>query len=343
MDTLTHALSGALLARATWNPNKPGLTLRHRTLVGFLVAAFPDLDYILRLLNDNLLVYLNYHRGITHSVLMLPIWALILAVIFSRLLRTSNDWRPYYLLCCLSIGIHIAGDLITSYGTMIFAPVADTRVWLDTTFIIDPYFSLIIIIGLTVSYLKSNVRLYAGSGLLILTAYIGIQHWAHERAIEIGRSAAAEHWWHNATISAIPQPLSAFNWKIIIEHKQHYHSAMIKLSGNQHQAEPDAGFFTRLAAAYQNTDSIKWTRYDRYGYDRYDATVVRQAWLSDTISDFRRFTRFPVRLDLQESDPDCYWFGDLRFILPARENFTLFTYGLCPAKTTGGYTLENLD
>lgn len=343
MDTLTHALSGALLARATWNKNKTELSLRQRTQVGFLVAAFPDSDYILRLLNDNFLVYLNYHRGITHSILALPLWALLLSLIFSRLLRNSPDWRSLYLICCLSLGIHIAGDAITSYGTKILAPVSDWRVWLDTTFIIDPWFSLIIIIGLVASLTTVATRIYASLGMAVLVSYIGMQYWAHERAIDIGQQAAEQHWWSDATVSAIPQPVSPFNWKIIVEHKQHYHTGLVRLFGEPRPAEPEAGFFTRLAAAYHSPDAVEWSRDDRYGYDRYEAETIKRAWFSENNADFRRFTRFPALIASADKEDNCYWFRDLRFVLPGREQAAFFTYGLCPASTPGDYDFKRSD
>ena len=48
MDTLTHALSGALLARATapQPADEKTLPLRRRLFIGFLAAAVPDLDFI---------------------------------------------------------------------------------------------------------------------------------------------------------------------------------------------------------------------------------------------------------------------------------------------------------
>ena len=145
MDTLTHALSGALLARATWGRSKTQITLRQQTQVGFLAAAFPDIDYILQLVNNNFLVYLNYHRGITHSIVLLPVWAVLLAIVFSKIMRSAPDWRSLFALCCLCLGIHIAGDVITSYGTMILAPFSDWRASLDLTFIIDFIFTGILL------------------------------------------------------------------------------------------------------------------------------------------------------------------------------------------------------
>ena len=47
MDTLTHALSGALLGRATAPVNDPNaIPLSRRVALGALAAAFPDIDVV---------------------------------------------------------------------------------------------------------------------------------------------------------------------------------------------------------------------------------------------------------------------------------------------------------
>ena len=332
MDTVTHALSGALLARATWR-NQNTLSLRQRTLVGFLTAAFPDIDYILRLTTD-FIVYLNYHRGITHSVLMLPLWALLLALIFSRLLKPAPDWRALYLICCLGLGIHIAGDVITSYGTMIFAPFSDWRASLDTTFIIDPVFSGIILIALICSYAFKNKQLIALSGIITLTAYIFLQALAHQRALLVGRDASLQYGWGETTVNAIPQPLSPAHWKIIVEHKEHYHVSLVRLLGTNDPLSSTDGFFGQLYSAYHPPASASWSRKDRYGHDRFDARTIKQAWYSDSISDFRRFARYPFLVSDKALDNSCYWFADLRFIIPGRQNTRLFTYSVCPGRSS---------
>ena len=335
MDPLTHALSGALLARATWRKGHQ-LSLRQRTLVGFVTAAFPDIDYLLRLTTDNFLVYLNYHRGITHSVLMLPIWAFILSLIVSRLFRSSHDsptpdWRSLYVICCLGLGIHIAGDVITSYGTMIFAPFTSWRASLDTTFIIDPYFTGIIILSLIASFLYKKRQAIATSGLVLLLSYLGLQSWSHHRAIQIGVEASHTNGWRDTTVHAIPQPLSPFHWKVIVEHKEHYHVARVRLLGEDYKAPNEADFVKHLYAAYHPLSNVEWVRKDRYGYDRYQARKIKLAWQSEIITDFRRFARFPVLFEKKHYSESCYWFSDLRFIIPGRKNTHLFTYGVCPA------------
>src|SRR5438105_6777307 len=137
MDTLTHALSGALLARAT-APREEGpdvLPLRRRIFVGFLAAAFPDIDFVSSYISP--LSYLYHHRGITHSILFVPIWAFVIATMLAVLWRMKPGWRAYIGVAAWGIAVHIAGDIITNFGTMIFAPVSDARYALSTTFIID--------------------------------------------------------------------------------------------------------------------------------------------------------------------------------------------------------------
>ncbi|MGH8728304.1 MAG: metal-dependent hydrolase, partial [Burkholderiales bacterium] len=51
MDTLTHALSGALLARATASATQAHLAPGPRMAAGFFAAAFPDCDFALRLID----------------------------------------------------------------------------------------------------------------------------------------------------------------------------------------------------------------------------------------------------------------------------------------------------
>ena len=343
MDTLTHALSGALLARATWNRRQARLPLRQRTQAGFLAAAFPDIDYILQLVNNDFLVYLNYHRGITHSIVLLPAWALLLAFLFSKIIHPAPDRRALFTLCCLCLGIHIAGDIITSYGTMILAPFSDWRASLDLTFIIDFIFTGILLIGLLASIILRRQQLAAVVGLAVLAAYLGMQSWAHQQAVASGEEAALSNDWHDVEISAIPQPLSPFNWKIIVAHAEHYHVGLVRLFGNDIENHGDEGLIAAIRSAYQSPDNLQWRREYRYGADSLKSGEIRAAWLSDAIADFRRFTRYPVLLENIASAQQCYWFSDLRFMLRGREISRMFTYGVCYGDDTDEIFLKRFD
>jgi hypothetical protein len=76
MDTVTHAISGAVIGIATGRRGEVH-TLRRRAMWGALFAAFPDSDIAILLFTDHF-TYLNAHRGLTHSIFMLPLWAALL-------------------------------------------------------------------------------------------------------------------------------------------------------------------------------------------------------------------------------------------------------------------------
>ena len=152
MDTLTHALSGALLARAT-APEKTDettLPLGRRVFLGCVAAALPDIDFVMGQFGS--VTYLLHHRGVTHSLILLPLWAVALAWLCWLIWRRDRPWRAYVGVLALGIGSHIAGDWITSFGTMVFSPFSDMRVGIGTTFIIDLWFTAIILAGLAASF-----------------------------------------------------------------------------------------------------------------------------------------------------------------------------------------------
>jgi len=119
--------------------------------------------------------YLLNHRGVTHSLLVLPIWSFGVAWLLAKLLREPGGWRALYGISALAIGAHIAGDVLTNYGTMLFAPLSDWRAALATTFIIDLWFSGIILAGLAASALLYRSRWPAIAALGVLVAYVGFQ------------------------------------------------------------------------------------------------------------------------------------------------------------------------
>ena len=120
MDTLTHALSGALLARATAPREAPPRSLPRRIAAGFFACAAPDLDFVLGFLGP--VQYIELHRGPTHSLVLLPFWALVFSWVLAKILRepAAKDgkagWRALYGVTALGIALHIAGDVITSFS-----------------------------------------------------------------------------------------------------------------------------------------------------------------------------------------------------------------------------------
>lgn len=345
MDTLTHALSGALLARAT-APVRPAageLTSGIRTAVGFVSAAFPDCDFVLRLFDP--LTYVALHRGVTHSVILLPAWALLLAWLLSLILRQRYSWRAIYGTAALGIAIHIAGDVFTAYGTMLLAPFSSHRFAIPFTFIIDPYFTAIIAIGLAAAKLRPSGRRPAIIAFLVLGCYVGFQGILHSQAVKAGEAYAESSGLFEAEVHAFPQPLSPFYWKVIVSRGDDYYVASIDL-WRTHGREPSdpisgiLGMWERIASGYQPVSAAKWIHRGRFGDTDFQRNLAREAWAQEIFAPFRRFAAFPALNQIEPAGSSvCVSFLDLRFTVPSLPPSLVF--GLCRDSPAGLWWLEH--
>ncbi len=331
MDTLTHALSGALLARATEPRPDPlrsqPLPRRMRMWVGFWAAAFPDSDFILRFIDP--LLYLTSHRGLTHSVVMLPLWTAGLAALFMLLTRGRYPWRAFVGVCALGISIHILGDVITAFGTMVLAPLSTWRAQIPTTFIIDPLFTAIIVVGLFFSAIWKDMRRPATAALAVLAAYVSFQGILHAWAVAVGERARAALGLADVRVHAFPQPFSPFHWMVVLENRHEYRLSYVKLIGSRApEVPPDATWLRQVAAAYQPVTAMTWTRVPRYGDEPMEVALAEQVWHSEHFARYRRFALLPAvyRVD-RTPQRTCVWFNDLRFALAGRN--MPFRYGAC--------------
>lgn len=331
MDPLTHALSGALLARAAarsppqTQPKQNVLPLRLQIAVGFAAAAFPDVDFALRFIDT--LTYLNWHQGPTHSLVLLPLWACLLSWLFSWLTQKRYVWKLFVLPASLGITIHIVGDLITSYGLMLFAPFSTERFSLPLVFVIDPWFSLIVIAGLIISWRHPRQRVAAVTALASLCGYVIFLWTLQQQANGIAIHHAVAQDMPQAHINVLPQPLSPFHWKIIIQHDETYHLVDVNLrqSIDQHQT---TWLLPKMAATYRPISENNWHVQQQFGGDPANSARIRDAWLSPAFESFRTFAQFPIleRIDTSEQGL-CVWFYDLRFKFP--ELPPSFRYGVC--------------
>jgi inner membrane protein len=326
MDTLTHALSGALLARASAGSALP---LSRRLALGAVAAAFPDADIVMSL--GSPIAYLLNHRGLTHSLIALPMWALLLAWIAARLWRDPRGWRPYLGVAAMGVGIHIAGDVITSYGTMILAPLSDARFALGTTFVIDLYFTGIILAGLAASRLWRVSRTPAVAACAVLAAYVGFQAVLRQQAIEAGRDYARSQGLAGARVTALERPVSPFNWRIVVTagDEQRYADVNLVAQSLPAPVSADAGLIARVSSSFAPVAMARWTAAPRFGASAEDMRTAREAWQQAGFSFYRWFADYPALYRIDRGNPStCAWFEDLRFDVPGRGN-TPFRYGMC--------------
>jgi len=333
MDTLTHALSGALLARATASKEAPPRSIPRRVAAGFLAAAAPDLDFVISYAGP--VEYLLHHRGVTHSIVLLPLWALLLAWLLAKILREPGGWRALYGVSALALAAHIAGDVITSFGTMVLAPLSDWRAGIGTTFIIDLWFTGIILAGLIASAFLYRSRWPAIAASVVLAGYVGFQYVQKEKALELGEEYARLQGLTDAKVSVQPRPVSPFNWTVFVSDERAHRYAHVNLVRSEpRQPRPDDGFIAKLDSPYLPAPQAVWVTSTRYGHPPADA-AAREAWESPALAFFRWFADVPAFDGITEGST-CMWFSDLRFLTPGRDGMP-FRFGACREAPGGSW------
>jgi membrane-bound metal-dependent hydrolase YbcI (DUF457 family) len=187
MDTITHGIAGALIAKAAFRGQdmlgaKPVNRERIITWSLMLGAIFPDSDVFREFFSRNDLLILTWHRSVTHSLVCLPIFAVALAALTHWFVR----WRKWdapslgVLIVVYAVGIlsHILLDLVTSFGTMVWSPVKWSRPAWDLIFIIDFTLSAILLVPQIVAWVYAKgeglQRRALGSWLVFAAGAFGV-------------------------------------------------------------------------------------------------------------------------------------------------------------------------
>ena len=199
MDTVTHGLTGWLVARALpdkWKGEHPKIA----TAVVAVGSVLPDADHAASLLGSEM--YLRLHRGLSHSLLGITVSSLVMALLFARFGKWK-DAKRLFLLALVGQASHVVLDLLNAYGTQVLQPFSDARLSLDLLFVVDLLFSGIVIAGIALSRGGRGGR--ARVAMASLAIYVGVAALLHGRAVDLVRDAAVRSGVRVVTASALPQ------------------------------------------------------------------------------------------------------------------------------------------
>lgn len=212
MDPLSQGVVGAALSQAT-RTNHAHVAVAG--LFGLIAGMAPDLDVLIRSETDTLL-YLEYHRQFTHSLIFIPIGGALCAGLLHLLL--GRRWRlsfwQTFAFCALGYATHGFLDGATSYGTQLFWPFSDMRIAWDIISIIDPLFTLPLVVGVVVSMIKRNavpVRL----SLCWCALYLSFAVYQNAAAREMARELAIERGHSPERLTVKPSFANLVVWKSI--------------------------------------------------------------------------------------------------------------------------------
>ncbi|TYP95403.1 inner membrane protein [Fodinibius salinus] len=186
MDPVTHGLIGATATQSTLSTN----TDIHRSaaIVGLLAAMTADLDVLISNANDPLL-NLEIHRQFSHSLIFIPVGALIVASLLWFFMRNRLSFKQLYTFSFIGYGTAGLADMFTSYGTKLLWPFLDERFSWNIISVFDPLFSLGIILAAGFAFYYRNPKTaWLSCGWILLYLLFGFIQ--HERAETVAQKLA---------------------------------------------------------------------------------------------------------------------------------------------------------
>ncbi|HZN12231.1 MAG TPA: metal-dependent hydrolase [Blastocatellia bacterium] len=207
MDPVTQGVLGAAAAQAVFARKLP----RAAGLVGGLAGMAADLDIFITSATDPTVAW-TFHRHFTHSLAFIPAGGLLCALPFFWFKPFRGARGAVLGAALVGYATHGLLDACTSYGTMLLWPFSDRRVAWDWIPIIDPLYTLPLIVGVVWAY-RARRASPAVRALLLSSLYMVFGIWQHERAARAqeslarARGHAAEH------ARVMPMPLSLVLWR----------------------------------------------------------------------------------------------------------------------------------
>lgn len=213
MDLLTQGLLGATMAQSGAKQQET----RMATGIGFLAGIAADIDILIQSENDPLL-NIEFHRHFTHSLFFVPLGALVVALLLWPFLRKRLPFARLYLFAFLGYCLSGVLDAFTSYGTHLLWPLSDERVALSIISVLDPVFTMILLIGGMVAYRKYSHNA-ARVGLMLAAVYLSFGWMQLQRAETVAESLVAERGHQAEQLLVKPTLANLLLWRLVYEYE----------------------------------------------------------------------------------------------------------------------------
>lgn len=224
MDPLSQACLGASLSQSSTNTKSQQMSA---LIIGGLSGMAADLDVLIQSPIDPLL-FLEYHRQFTHSLIFIPFGALLCSLFFYAFFKNKLSFKQIYIFAFLGYATHGLLDACTSYGTLLFWPFSDARIAWNNVSIVDPFFTLPVSALVLLAAFKQRPRYakYAFSYALIFLSLGFIQkHRAEIAAFDLAQTRG-----HNIErLHVKPSFANRHVWKIIYEYNNRYYVDAAKI------------------------------------------------------------------------------------------------------------------
>ncbi|WGI25952.1 metal-dependent hydrolase [Halomonas alkaliantarctica] len=230
MDSVTQAALGATIG---------GVVLGRRLgrkaiLIGAVLGTLPDLDVALDY--GDAVANVTEHRGFSHSLFVLTGLATLLALLCARFAPAKDISLPrWWCFFALILLTHPLLDALTTYGTQLLWPLDLAPAAWPIIFIIDPLYTLPLLLTLGIALISQRVRKACTWGLAITSVYLVVAAGAKLAVEQRLAPVLAEQGLEEAPLLLQPTPFNIVLWRATVIDGDRYYESLISVFDGDRQ------------------------------------------------------------------------------------------------------------
>ena len=219
MDSLTQIALGSAVGVAVMGRRT---AVWKAALWGAVGGTLPDLDAFID--HGDAILDMTRHRAESHSLIFLTLGAPLLALAAAGLHREMALFRRWWLALWLVLVTHPLLDAMTVYGTQLLQPFTDHPFAVGSVFIIDPLYTLPLLVGVVVALLRPAGRgmRWNRAGLLLSTLYLGWSFAAQQHVTQVARASLHQSGIDAQQLLVTSAPFSTLLWRVVAITPTHY-------------------------------------------------------------------------------------------------------------------------
>lgn len=192
--------------------------------MGAVLGTLPDLDVLIDY--GDAVRNMTYHRGFSHSLLVLAPLGLLMWAALRRVWAPVREapWR-WFVAILLALITHPLLDSFTVYGTQLFWPLTMPPVMGGSLFIIDPLYTLPLLAAVLVAAFAGEARRGGTAvmvGLALSSGYAGWSLVAQRRVDAMAEESLRGTPHSDAPRFVVAMPFTTFAWRVVVVTPQGY-------------------------------------------------------------------------------------------------------------------------
>ncbi len=242
MDSLTQIALGSAVGVAVMGRRT---AVWKAALWGGVAGTLPDLDAFID--HGDPILNMVRHRAESHSLFFLTLAAPLLAWVVARWHGEMALFKRWTLALWLALFTHPLLDTMTVYGTQLLQPFTDHPYGVGSIFIIDPAYTVPLIVGVVAALRLNNARgqRWNVAGLLLSTLYLAWSFGAQQHVDRLARASLQTAGIEAQGLLVTPSPFNTVLWRLV--------------------ATTPTQYFEGYHSLLDDRADIRWTAYPRGG------------------------------------------------------------------------------